>query len=226
MIETQEVRPFQKPGHVLSLEGKVMPIPQEWELLPPGDALLTRRVKAAGPHWVMKRWRKNRFESMGVWADAGTIERIHQQVAAEKADPGYEKRLESGRKRREKEQLAYEAEFEAQVLDYLNFHPRYESIARKAANAITRHAIPVGSGTVARTQRIPVEERAASATIAWMRHQTTDYDIASVGFSGEERRDFRRRLANDSRHLLMHYQRGDTIDLATCPLAQALSYSE
>ncbi|MBN2235492.1 MAG: DUF2293 domain-containing protein, partial [Opitutales bacterium] len=100
MVTTQEVRPFQKPGHVLSLEGKVMPIPNGWELLPPGDALLTRRVKAAGPHWVMKRWRKNRFESMGVWADAHTIERIHQQVSVEKANPGYEKRLESGRKRR------------------------------------------------------------------------------------------------------------------------------
>jgi len=112
-------------------------------------------------------------------ADAGTIERIQQQVAAEKANPGYEKRLESRRKRREKEQIAYEAEFEAQVLDYLNFHPRYESIARKAAKATTRLAIPGRSGTVAQTQRIPLEERAASATIAWMRHQTTDYDIAS-----------------------------------------------
>lgn len=80
MIETQEARPFQKPGHVVSLEGAVIPIPEGWELLPPGNALLARRVKAAGPHWVMKRWQKNRFESMGVWASADTIERLQQHT--------------------------------------------------------------------------------------------------------------------------------------------------
>jgi hypothetical protein len=41
---------------------------------------------------------------------------------------------------------------------------------------VTDHATPVGSGTVARTKRIPVEQRAEAAVIAWMRHQTTGYD--------------------------------------------------
>ncbi|MEZ6128720.1 MAG: DUF2293 domain-containing protein [Planctomycetaceae bacterium] len=48
------------------------------------------------------------------------------------------------------------------------------------ATAITAHATPVGSGTVARTQRIPVEQRAESAVIAWMRHQTTAYDHMKI----------------------------------------------
>jgi hypothetical protein len=222
MIETQEVRPCQKPGHVVNLKGSVMAVPQGWDLLPPGNALLTRRVKAAGPHWVMKQWRKNRFESLGVWADSHTIAQIQQEVTQEQSDPTYEKRLESGRKRREKEQIAYEAEFEAQVLAYLNFHPRYEEIASKAAKAITRHAIPVGSGTVARTQRIPIEERAEAATIAWMRHQTTDYDVVTGSLAGGERRERRRTLAIESRLLLKSYRRGEEIDLQTCPLALAL----
>jgi len=38
------------------------------------------------------------------------------------------------------------------------------------------HATPVGSGTVARTKRIPVEQRAEAAVIARMRHQTTGHD--------------------------------------------------
>jgi hypothetical protein len=51
-----------------------------------------------------------------------------------------------------------------------------ESLDRVLAQAVTDHATPVGSGTVARTKRIPVEQRAEAAVIAWMRHQTTGYD--------------------------------------------------
>jgi Fe-S cluster biosynthesis and repair protein YggX len=45
---------------------------------------------------------------------------------------------------------------------------------------VTAHATPVGSGTVARTERIPLEQRAESAVIAWMRHQTTAYDSMKI----------------------------------------------
>ena len=34
----------------------------------------------------------------------------------------------------------------------------------------------LGSGTVARTERIPIHEWAEAAVIAWMRHQTTGYE--------------------------------------------------
>jgi len=50
------------------------------------------------------------------------------------------------------------------------------NLAIRLARAVADHATPVGSGTVARTKRIPVEERAEAAVIAWMRHQTTGYD--------------------------------------------------
>ena len=38
---------------VRSADGKVLTAPEGWILLPPGDAALTRRVKAAGDHWVV-----------------------------------------------------------------------------------------------------------------------------------------------------------------------------
>jgi hypothetical protein len=50
------------------------------------------------------------------------------------------------------------------------------SAAHRLARAVTDNATPVGSGTVVRTKRIPVEKRAEAAVIAWMRHQTTGYD--------------------------------------------------
>jgi tryptophan-rich sensory protein len=48
------------------------------------------------------------------------------------------------------------------------------------ADAVTQHATPVGSGTVARTECIPTHERAEAAVIAWMRHHTTAYDEMAI----------------------------------------------
>ena len=62
------------------------------------------------------------------------------------------------------------------VRDFLAFAPAYADLAEKLADAVSAHATPVGSGTVARTARIPSHERAEAAVIAWMRHQTTAYD--------------------------------------------------
>ena len=83
--------------------------------------------------------------------------------------------------------------------------------------------MPVGSGTVARTQRIPIEERAEAAAIAWMRHQTTGYDDMAIARIKGERREVRRRLAARSRALLNRYRQGDSFDPEKCPLDRALN---
>ena len=87
---------------------------------------------------------------------------------------------------------------------------------------MTKHATPVGSGTVARTERIPVEERAEAAVIAWMRHQTTAYDDMSIARIKGERRRVRRMLAERSKSLLDAYRRSAAAP-AACPLRRALS---
>ena len=91
------------------------------------------------------------------------------------------------------------------------------------ADAIARHATPVGSGTVARTQRIPIEQRAASATIAWLRHQTTAYDGMHIARVKGRRREVRRELAQQSRAMLQRYRRGDSVEPAQCALRAALA---
>lgn len=53
-VETMDVKWAEKDGHVVTFQGKEMKIPAGWAHLPPGDAGLTRRVKKAGPHWVVK----------------------------------------------------------------------------------------------------------------------------------------------------------------------------
>ncbi len=83
--------------------------------------------------------------------------------------------------------------------------------------------MPTGSGTVARTQRIPVERRAEAAVLAWLRHQTTAYDDMTIARVKGKRREVRRRLAEQSRRLLGAYRRGDAVDAVGCPLQAALS---
>jgi len=87
---------------------------------------------------------------------------------------------------------------------------------------VADHATPVGSGTVARTKRIPVEQRAEAAVIAWMRHQTTGYDGMVIPRIKGKRREVRRLLARRSHELLDGYRRGEPAPEG-CPLQKALA---
>jgi hypothetical protein len=107
------------------------------------------------------------------------------------------------------------------VVQFLAFHAKYADHADRLARAATAHATPVGSGTVARTKRIPVEQRAEAAVIAWMRHQTTGYDGMLIPRVGGKRRQVRRMLARRSQELLGSYRCGEAVG-DECPLRKAL----
>lgn len=209
------------PNTVRALDGKVLPVPGHWILLPPGDAALTRRVKAAGEHWVVSEKRGRKVFSRGVWASGETIDRIRLELEVERATEGFAKRQEAASRRREKEQAEYVEDFFTTVLRFLAFHPQHADLAKQIAKAIADHATPVGSGTVARTERIPIEQRAEAAVIAWMRHQTTGYEGMVIPRVKGKRREIRRILAQRSKELLAQYRRGETFGEA-CPLKQAL----
>jgi hypothetical protein len=206
---------------VRATDGSVVQVPSDWELLPPGDPMLTRRVKAAGPHWVVQEKRGRKMFSRGIWASAKTIERLRAEVDAERSKPGYAKRIAAGAEKRATVQTAYVEDFHSAVVTFLNFHGRYAAMAERFAEMVTKHATPVGSGTVARTQRIPIERRAEAAVIAWMRHQTTGYDTMKIARVKGERREVRRMLAARSRELLNCYRTGSELHSA-CPLMRAL----
>ncbi len=75
---------------------------------------------------------------------------------------------------------------------------------------------------MARTKRIPVEQRAEAAVIAWMRHQTTGYDGMAIPRVKGKRREVRRMLARRSQDLLARYRRGEPVPEG-CPLRKALT---
>jgi hypothetical protein len=216
--------PGPTPSTVRAADGTVKTAPEGWALLPPGDAALTRRVKAAGEHWVVQEKRGRKVFPRGVWAPAATIEKIRAELAAERATEGYAKRKAADARRRDQAQAEYVEDFIGAVLAFLAFHPTHASLAERLARAVTDHATPVGSGTVARTKRIPVEKRAEAAVIAWMRHQTTGYDGMVIPRVKGKRREVRRMLARRSQELLHRYRRGEPAPNG-CPLQKALTSS-
>ena len=221
-VKSEEVSPGIRERTVIFPGGHVQEVPDDWELLPPGDAGLTRRVKAAGPSWTVKEKKGRRTFSRGVYAPAETIQRVRARLEAERSTDTYVRRRAADTKRREKKQEEYVDSFRDAVLHFLRFHTRYDDLADRMATAVTEHATPVGSGTVARTQRIPLMQRAESAVIAWMRHQTTAYDNMRIPRVRGKRREVRRLLAAQSRDVLNTYREGRDVD-GQCPLLRALA---
>jgi hypothetical protein len=214
--------PGPTPNTVRAADGTVLTAPDGWALLPPGDAALTRRVKEAGDHWVVQEKKGRKTFSRGVWAPVATVERIRAELEGERSTESYAKRKAAAVHRRDQAQAEYVEDFFGAVLAFLNFHPNHAYLAERLARAVTDHATPVGSVTVARTQRIPIEKRAESAVIAWMRHSTTGYDGMSIPRVKGKRREVRRVLARRSHELLDGYRRGEPVG-DEYPLKKALA---
>lgn len=219
----REVRPAPLPRHVLNERCALERVPDDWSLLPPGDAALSRRIKLDGPTLTVVELKGRKRFSRGIWAPADRIEALRAELALERQDPAYQRQLDAGRRRRAAAQEDYEVDFRSTVVAFLRFHPRHALLAETLATLITDHATPVGSGTVARTERIPIENRAEAATIAWLRHQTTGYDSMNIPREKGRRREVRRMLAQRSMQLLAKYRTGEPFDRAQCPLHAALA---
>lgn len=206
---------------LLNKYGEQVRPPAGWSFLAAGDAGVTRKITAKGLFWRVQFKKGKRMISKGVWAPTETIAWAKKEVEETRNTDAYQKKRVSDLKRRAKKQDEYEEDFQQEVVKYLKFHLKYKTMEKLMAEAITKHAIPVGSGTVARTAMIPIEERAAKAVIAWMRHQTTGYDNLQIARIKGERRAVRRQLAQQSVKLLMKYRSGEPLS-PNCPLRNAL----
>lgn len=213
--------PGPNPASGRTADGRLLHLPPGWTIVPPGDATLTRRIKATGQYWVVQEKKGRKVFSHGVWAPSEVVDAIRGQLTAERGTPAYTKQRARQIERRQVVQENYVANFRLAVLEFLDFDPRYHRLAEELAEMITSHATPIGSGTVARTERIPLEQRAELAVIAWMRHQTTAYDSMSIRRVRGERREVRRMLAVRSREVLESYRHGEPVS-PDCPLRAAV----
>jgi hypothetical protein len=223
MDESLEVSPTTDPRRLRAPDGRLLSPPAGWVFLAAGDAALTRRVKAAGPSWTVMTRRGRRRFALGVWAPAAGVESARHRLAAERASPAHARKKEADARRRAAAQAAYVAQFEQEVRGFLAFSAAYADLSKKLAQAVTTHATPVGSGTVARTKRLTVTRRAETAVIAWLRHNTTAYEQMNIPRVKGRRREVRRLLAEASRLLLDRHRRADVHEAAGCPLCRALA---
>lgn len=214
--------PTRDPRVFVAPDGARMTPPAGWVCLPPGDAGLTRRVKEAGPSWAVLEKRGRKSFSQGLWAPGANVEAARAALEAERSTAAYAKKREADAARRERTQAAYVVTFEEEVQAFLRFSPEWSELGRAMARQVAAHATPVGSGTVARTKRISVSERAEAAVIAWMRHQTTAYDRLKIPRVAGVRREVRRELAQISRAVLDLHRRDVPHAIRSCPLCDAI----
>ena len=212
-------------GCLIGAKGEILLPPAGWAFLPAGDAGVTRKITSKGVYWRVEIKKGRRTISLGIWAPADIVLQAQQAVKAIRSTTEYQTKKLYTAERRDKKQSAYGLEFCSAVESYLNFHNDYKALEKRLAQAVTNHAIPIGSGTVARTTQIPIEERAAHAVIAWMRHQTTAYDDMKIARIKGERRSVRRSLAQQSVTLLANYRDGK-ITTTECLLQKALTTFE
>lgn len=169
-------------------ERGVVEPPEDWALLESGNAFVTRTVKAADVYWFawLARSRSRRHRRLiGIWAPAATIRAA--QASATETESARAARRESGARSRAQRYEAEQNELTAAVLALLSFSREHSALAESIATAAGERAATVGSGRVGRTKTLPLEERAALAARAEIRHSHTDYHerLDDVGLDDE-----------------------------------------
>jgi len=202
--------------------GKIFSVPAGWQKLPAGDASITRKLKSLGPSWTVQEKKGRKSFSHGVWAAKEHIEAAKSLVEAQRADPKHQMKLAQAKVRREEKEVVFGTNFQQEIIKFLNFDKKHQALVEKLAVLVKEHAVPVGSGTVARSSSVTLDDKAALAVMAWMRHKTSAYDSTPVPRIKGARRELRRKIARQSERILAKYRSGNEVDFILCPLYKAL----
>src|SRR5207244_10047372 len=119
MPETLTLGPTADPRVFRAPDGRTLSPPGDWACLPPGDAGLTRRVKAAGAWWQVVEKRGRKVFSKGLWAPAAHIDAARAALARERSTEGYAKKRVADVARRERDQAAYVDTYAGEVVAVL-----------------------------------------------------------------------------------------------------------
>src|SRR3954467_8345798 len=103
--------PGPSPDTVRAPDGRALDVPDGWALLPPGDAALTRRVKAAGEAWTVVEKKGRKVFSRGVVSRAPTVGRVRAELEAVRSTESFTRKKEADARRREKAQAEYVEDF-------------------------------------------------------------------------------------------------------------------
>jgi len=220
--ETRTFLVTQSDSRLKDKAGKVFTVPKDWVNLPAGDASVTRKLKSLGPTWTVQEKKGRKTFSHGVWAAQEQLQEAKSLVEAQRSDPKHQKKLAQAKVRREEKEEVFGEDFQQAIIAFLNFDEKYQMLVEKLSVLVKEHAVPVGSGTVARSSSVTLDDKAALAVMAWMRHQTSSYDSTPVPRIKGARRELRRKIARQSERILAKYRSGQEADLRDCPLYKAL----
>jgi len=151
--------------------------PDGWEFLPSGDAFVTRRVKAAGTYWKLWRPRSRNQPHrrlLGLLAPTAAIEAAQAEAVGSEAARA--SRRSQGAVYRARREDLYREELSDAIVSYLDFAPEHAELAKNIATEAADRAAEVGSGRVGRTRTLEINERAALAARALIRHRYTGYE--------------------------------------------------
>jgi hypothetical protein len=152
-------------------------LPEGWDFLPSGDAFVTRQVKRAGDYWLawLPRTRNRRHRTaIGVFAPSEAIEAAQAKAAETDADRAIRRAV--GARYRERKEDRYRQELADAIVGFVAFVTTHAKLASSIAESAAARAGEVGSGRVGRTRTLSIEERAALAARAHIRHHHTEYE--------------------------------------------------
>ena len=166
-----------KDGGYWHPEHGVLELPEGWEFLASGDAFITRKVKAHGAYWTLWRPRgRNRPHRRLLGLLAPTAAIADARIAADQTAAQRATKRAAGARSRERAEDRYRVEFADAIRSWLAFRPEFAALADEIAVGAAERAAEVGSGRVGRTKTLTVDERAALAARAFIRHRYTSYD--------------------------------------------------
>jgi hypothetical protein len=183
-------------------------IPETWDFLPTGEAFVTRTVKAAGRYWLAWQPRnRNRPHRrlLGLWAPAKAIAAARER-ASETADKRGRARQAAASTRARRNERS-EQELRQAVLAFLDFAPQHADLATQIATETATHAAQVGSGRVGRTRLLTLDEKAALAARAHIRHRHTPYEneLSKIPFESWDADELYREIKGAAQQVVDDY---------------------
>ena len=118
---------------------------------------------------------------VGLLAPQATI--TAAELAASDAETARALRRVAGTRTRERQEARYGTELTAAVIAYLGFAEQHARLAAGVARAATVRAAGVGSARVGGGSMLSLQNRAAVAARAQIRHAHTDYEHSCAGLA-------------------------------------------
>lgn len=172
------------------------------QLLPPGDAAMTRRSKKFSTRTVVvQEWnnKRKRYERLGQFVEPSAIEKARLECAAD-SKQREEKNARAAVVRSEEDRL-YRREFARKIREL------FPSMPANRETLIAEHACEKYSGRVGRTAAAKEFDEAmiTRAVIAHIRHTETEYD--NQFGKGKRKREIREEIRPEIMQMLRRWKR-------------------